>query len=91
MHAKIIEGCIIDAMSNAAREAIYQLVRRLPEERLPQLHKALEQEIEDKTLGAGDSRSALERADALGLAGCLDSDAPVDLASNPQHLAGLGA
>lgn len=76
-------------MSDPAREEIHALVDEVPDEGLPRVRQVLEAEVHGSR-SASDARSALDKAEALGLVGCVDGDGPADLASNPAHLAGFG-
>ena len=83
------KGTTINKMSDAARKEIHALVDELPEERLSEVRRVLEEEVRGNG-SPQDTRSALDKAEVMGLVGCLDGDAPTDLASNPAHMAGFG-
>ena len=78
-------------MSDAAKRVLHEMVDLLPEDRVPRVRRVLEEELRaNGAASPADTRSALEKAETLGLVGCLDGDGPTDLASNPAHLAGFG-
>ena len=75
-----------------SREAIHALVDEIPESELPKARRKLE-EIRDNGVlsekNTADEPSALARAEAAGLVGCVKGGPP-DLAANPAHMAGYG-
>ena len=73
---------------SSVRDDLHDLLDEVPEERLPKVRRVLEEEVRGN--GDEDARSALEKAEAAGLVGCLDGDGPTDLASNPEHMADFG-
>lgn len=80
-------------MSDAAKKALHELVDRLPAGKVPKIRRVLEEEVrENGAAEAEDTRSALEKAEALGVVGCVGGgpDDPIDLATNPSHMAGFG-
>ena len=77
----------------STRQAVHELVDELSEQALPEAKRALEEirgngsfEVDDTE---SQQESALARAEALGLVGCVDGG-PGDLATNPRHMVGYG-
>ncbi len=74
-------------MSSTQKQVLHELVDQLPEEKVPKIRHALEEAIRTGET-AEDTRSALEKAEALGAVGCIEG--PPDLSTNPDHMAGYG-
>ena len=76
-------------MTDAAKKVLHDLVDRLPEKKVPKIQRVLEAEVRENGSKEGQaSRSALEKAEALGVVGCVDG--PSDLSTNPDHMRGYG-
>ena len=66
---------------------LHELLDRVPEEGIARIRPVLEKEAQSNG-HPEDRRSALEKAEALGVVGCVEG--PADLSANPEYMADYG-